>query len=118
MTARDTALAQIDAAVRARAAEPPPYLSDDLVGPMVMQPWRIARAVYQHTNPLASWSWPVEGKSIGDVLADCRKRIAIVEQQPAHWGGKGDLPALRQAERAIEILAVEGDRLPACRRAA
>lgn len=119
MTALDTALARIEAETPASvAAFAAIDLSDTAVAPMVLQPWRIARAVYQETNPLMSWSWPVEGKSLGDVLSDCRARIARIERQPAHWGGKVHLPALRQAARAVEIIAAEGDRLPQARRAA
>ena len=80
------------------------------VAMMLEKPWRIARAI----GPDQRAVWPIlddDGKerSAGDVLADCRARIANEGSRAGHWTADTNrLIALQQAEAAlVRIVAGE-----------
>jgi hypothetical protein len=65
---------------------------------MVAAPWRICRAVYPDREAV----WPIDGRDIAAVLADCRRLIAAERARAAHWTFDFNrLVALKQAEQAL-----------------
>ena len=76
---------------------------------MVREPWRIVRAVY----PFAPTVWPIPGKPMTEVLADCSRMVRTHERmatsQPRYWAYDVNRHvALRQAEDALLAL-ITGD---------
>lgn len=101
MTTTRTALDRAIAEMPARAHATNAAVTDAAVVEALMRPWKIARAVYAVTNPMASWTWPVEGKTTLDVLADCRRRIAVERSLPAHYADANRLRGVIHAEAAL-----------------
>ena len=60
--------------------------------------------------------WPVPGFSYGDLIAKARRRLGVAHRHPMYFV-TGDLIDYQAAARAVEIIAVEGDRLPKARAA-
>lgn len=111
MTAIDDAIDAMPAAARVSVAD----RIEDGAQAMYLRPWRIAETI------LGSHVWPVDGMSLGDLLAKGRRLDATMTRQgeAGQWWYDANLHlAVKQACRAVEIIAVEGDRLPQARRAA
>lgn len=80
---------------------------------LVLRPRKIGEIITGNAE------WPTD-LTLGDLLSRAREADTRWQRirQASHWSYDFNLHvAVRQAARAIEILLIEGDRLPAARRA-
>lgn len=116
-TARDRAHAAAIAIVEAGARQTAETIvalrrrdHEAAVRTLLMQRWRITRALYPGRNPAM---WPIEGRQATECLADACRMIRVIEAQRAagRWTFSVDpsrLARLQEAEDAL-ILIITGD---------
>ena len=109
--ALDRAAAERIAAVERSARNTIDALGAERAAQMVLRPVMIPHALG------LGHEWPVPNWSYGDLIAKARRRLGVAHRHPIYFV-TGDLIDLQAAARAVEIIAVEGDRLPAARRVA
>ena len=75
---------------------------------MVNAPWRITKAIYPY-GPVTGW--PIAGKSLQELLDECRERVDLECARASHWTFDFNrVVLLQQAERAlVRLIAEAGD---------
>lgn len=105
MTALDATLAGMPAAAHETMAD----VIERGAQAMYVRPWKIGETILNRSE------WPVPGKSLGDLLEAGRRQDAMYRRQHengAWWYDANLHIAVKQACRAIEIIAAEVERLP------